>query len=235
MTQASGEIDPERARVAAAAAKEITSGMVLGLGTGRAAEAFLECLAAMMQDGLKIVGVPTSSRTAIRAKQLGIPLTDLDTHPVLDLTVDGADEIDPQLRLIKGGGGALLREKIVACASREMVVIADSAKRVKTLGKFPLPIEIVPFGVPSTLALLEKAFERAGVGGALVVRSGAGGPFVSDNGNHIVDVSLGRIPDPEKLAAEITPIPGVVEHGMFIGIAARAYIADADGLERLTL
>ena len=143
--------DAGRARAAAAAAGELVTGMVLGLGTGRTAEAFLERVAARIADGLDLVGVPTSRRTAEAAGRLGIPLTDLERHPALDLTVDGADEIDAKLRLIKGGGGALLREKIVAAASREMLVVADRSKYVARLGAFPLPIEIVPFGMAATI------------------------------------------------------------------------------------
>ncbi len=225
--------DAGRARAAAAAAGELVTGMVLGLGTGRTAEAFLERVAARIADGLDLVGVPTSRRTAEAAGRLGIPLTDLERHPALDLTVDGADEIDAKLRLIKGGGGALLREKIVAAASREMLVVADRSKYVARLGAFPLPIEIVPFGMAATIGHIEQVASAVGLAGRLEVRAAGERSFVTDNGNHIVDASFGGISDPERLATELARIPGVVEHGLFVNLATRAVIGDADGIEWL--
>ncbi|MHA1158029.1 MAG: ribose-5-phosphate isomerase RpiA [Alphaproteobacteria bacterium] len=225
--------EAKRARAGVEAAAEVADGMVLGLGTGRTAEAFMNALAARMAGGLAVVGVPTSQRTASFAERLGIPLSDLDTHPTLDLTVDGADEINARMMLIKGGGGALLREKIVASASAEMLVVVDGGKVVKELGAFPLPIEIIPFGARATIRHIEGALAQCGLSGALTVRQSGEGPFTTDSGNHIVDASLGRIPDPESLAAKLSPIPGVVEHGLFVHIASRAIIAGADGIERL--
>ncbi len=222
-----------RARVGAEAANAVTDGMVVGLGTGRTAEAFLAALTARVAAGLTITGIPTSQRTADLATRAGIPLTDLDRHPAPDLTIDGADEIDERLRLIKGGGGALLREKIVASASTEMLVIVDRGKVVDDLGAFPLPIEIVPFGAAATIRHIEAALTGCGLDGTLTLRRAGDGPFVTDSGHHILDASLGRIPDPESLAAALAPIPGVVEHGLFLNIATRALVADADGVTTL--
>ena len=227
--------DDERRRAAEAAVGEVRAGMRLGLGSGRTAEHFVRLLAARMrEERLDVVGVPTSERTARLAAAEGIPLTTLDADPVLDLTVDGADEIDPRLRLIKGGGGALLREKIVATASRRMIVVADAGKLVDTLGAFPLPIEVVPFGATPARLAIERTAGRLGLGGTIVQRMAGAAPFVTDAGNHILDVSFGRIDDPERLAQEIGAIPGVVEHGLFIGLATLAIVAGDGGVRRLT-
>jgi ribose 5-phosphate isomerase A len=215
--------DAERLRAAEAAIGEVRPGMKLGLGRGRTAEHFVRLLGVRVRAGLKVVGVPTSERTARLAGEEGVPITTLDADPVLDLTIDGADEIDPALRLIKGAGGALLREKIVAAASRRMVVIADAAKKVETLGRSPLPVEVIPFGAHPVRLALEKLLDRLGLSGQIVRRTAAGGaPFATDSGNHIFDLSLGRIPDPDRLAHEIDAVPGVVEHGLFIGMASAA-------------
>jgi ribose 5-phosphate isomerase A len=152
---------------------------------------------------------------------------------VLDLAVDGADEIDARLRLIKGGGGALLREKIVANAARRFIVIVDEAKYVETLGAFPLPVEAVAFGLAATVRAIEVALRQLGLDGSIIERQAAGKPYVTDNGNRILDLQLGRIPDPERLAAGLQSIPGVVEHGLFIGMASAAIIAGQGGLKRL--
>ena len=207
--------------------------MRLGLGTGSTARYFVDLVGAEVRKGLKIVGVPTSDATARQARELGIPLTTLDDTPELDLTVDGADEIDGALRLIKGGGGALLREKIVAASSRRMVVIADASKRVAQLGRFPLPIEIVPFGAATTILRIERATVALGLAGALTLRRRGGAVFVSDGGHYILDCAFGAIADPEALAQALAFIPGVVDYGLFIGMASAAIVAGPAGVEAL--
>lgn len=216
------------------AARQVRPGMRLGLGTGSTAEHFLRALAERVRDGLDIVGVPTSERTAALAGALSVPLTTLEKTPELDLCVDGADEIDPALRLIKGGGGALLREKIVAAAAGRMLVIADESKLVDILGRFPLPIEVVPFGVGATRRKIERLAVDLGLSGEIRLRPGAGGePFVTDGGHYILDASFGRIPDAEALADALSATPGVVEHGLFIGLASAAIIAGPNGVRTL--
>jgi ribose 5-phosphate isomerase A len=222
-----------RLRAAEAALGVVEPGMKLGLGSGRTAEHFVRLLGARVRAGLDVVGVPTSQRTAGLAQSEGIRLTTLDEHPALDLTVDGADEIDPRRRLIKGGGGALLREKIVASASARMLVVADEAKLVAVLGAFPLPIEIVTFGLGATVRAIEKTAARLGLSGPIRLRTEGDQPFVTDGGHVIVDASFGRIPDPDALAAALDAIPGVVEHGLFIGLASAAIIARGDRVDWL--
>ena len=209
----------------------VKPGMKLGLGSGSTAAKFIELLGKKVQGGLEVVGVPTSEDTRILAEKAGIPLTTLDENPELDLTIDGADEIDPNLSLIKGGGGALLREKIVAMASDKMVVVADHSKYVETLGRFPLPIEIVRFGMKATLTMIADAASDAGCDGGIVLRRLNGEYFVTDNGNYIVDCGFGDISEPESLADVLEMIPGVVEHGLFIGIADQAIIAGPGGVQ----
>lgn len=234
-------------RAAEVALRHVEGGMRLGLGTGSTAEEFVKLLGARVAQGLDVVGVPTSERTAALAGSLGIPLSTLDETPELDLTVDGADEIGPRLALVKGGGGALLREKIVAAASRRMIVIADQSKVVATLGAFPLPIEVVPFGLEATRrAIVARAAALALDGPVALRRAGAAapgpdgsaghadaGPYVTDGGHFILDASFRRIPDPEALARALAEIPGVVEHGLFIGLASLAVVARADGIDTL--
>ena len=221
-------------RLAAARALDLVQpGMRLGLGTGSTARHFVDLLGARVRDGLAIVGVPTSEATRAQAASLGIPLRTLDDLPELDLTVDGADEVDPQLCLIKGGGGAHLREKIVARASRRMVVIADDSKLVERLGRFPLPIEVVPFGVAVVRRAIAAALAASGCAGPLMLRTGADGPFVTDGGNWILDAQLGSIPDAAALAGALDGITGVVEHGLFIGLADAAILAADGGLRIL--
>ena len=187
-----------------------------------------------MRDGLAVICVPTSEATAAQARRLGIPLTTLDDTPFLDLTIDGADELDSELRLIKGGGGALLREKIVATASDRMIVIADSSKLVKTLGAYPLPIEVARFGVEATRNMISALAAEAGCDGGLTLRTGRDGqPFVTDGGNYIFDAALKSIPDPEALDALLKLIPGVVENGLFLGIAWKAIIAGPNGVTEI--
>lgn len=226
--------DELRRRAAEAALEEVRPGMKIGLGSGRTAEHFVRLLGARVRGGLDVVAVPTSQRTATLAEAETIALTTLDAEPTLDLVVDGADEIDPQLRLIKGGGGALLHEKIIATAARRMVVVGEAGKLVETLGAFPLPVEIVPFGATATRRAIERSAARIGLTGAMSPRQRGGQPFVSDSGNHILDISFGRIAEPDRLAAELNAIPGVVEHGLFIGLASVAIVAGPDGITRLS-
>jgi ribose 5-phosphate isomerase A len=219
-------MDELKRQAAARALDEVRDGMTLGLGTGSTAKHFVELLGERVAAGLSVVGVPTSEATRTLAQSCGISLTTLDEIDRLDLTVDGADEIDADLNLIKGGGGALLREKIVAAASDRMIVIADDSKWVAALGRFPLPVEVNPFGLAATRRALDHAFAKAGVSGRLVVRDGGNRhAFVTDGGHWIVDAHLGQIPDPPRLAALLNAIPGVVEHGLFIGLASAAILA----------
>jgi ribose 5-phosphate isomerase A len=225
------DMEALKRQAAARALEEVQGGMRVGLGTGSTAKHFVELLGERVQSGLKIVGVPTSEGTRRDAERHGIPLTTLDEVDSLDLTVDGADEIDHALRLIKGGGGALLREKIVASASTRMIVIADQSKWVETLGRFPLPVEVVPFGFAATERAIARAFAQCGVSGQMVLRRAKDGHvFVTDGGHWIVDAHLGRIIDAPRLADCLGGIPGVVEHGLFIGLASMAVLASAEGI-----
>jgi ribose 5-phosphate isomerase A len=227
-------LDALKREAAARAVALVRDGMKLGLGTGSTAKHFVDLLAARMKaENLSIVAVPTSEATRAQAASLGIPLSTLDETPELDLTVDGADEIDAALSLIKGGGGAHLREKIVALASKRMVVIADDTKAVATLGRFPLPLEVIPFGLAATQRNLTKAFAQAGVIGEMKLRIKDGAPFRTDSGNLILDAHLGVIPDPARLAAHLDAVTGLVEHGLFIGVASGAFLATATGIKTL--
>jgi len=222
--------DGLKRQAAARALDYVRDGMKLGLGTGSTAKHFVELLGEKVRSGLKVIGVPTSEATRADAIRCGIPLTTLDDIDRLDLTVDGADEIDHALCLIKGGGGALLREKIVATASDGMIVIADASKWVAVLGRFPLPIEVNPFGLAVTRRAIGEACARSGLAGELRVRQTPDGHvFVTDGGHWIVDAQLGQIADPPRLAALLNAIPGVVDHGLFIGIASVAILAGSDG------
>jgi ribose 5-phosphate isomerase A len=213
----------------------VCDGMWLGLGSGSTAAKFVEALGGRVAAGLKVLCVPTSEATRAQAERLGIPLTTLDETPHLHLTVDGADEIDGQLRLIKGGGGALLREKIVATASDQMVVIADHSKLVATLGQFPLPVEVVRFGLPATRRMVEAMAAQAGCVGEIRLREAKSDePFLTDQGNLILDCAFGRIPEPEVLAFALKRVPGVVEHGLFLGVADLAIIGSKAGVEVLS-
>jgi ribose 5-phosphate isomerase A len=226
--------DTWKRQAAERALQFVENGMTLGLGTGSTAARFVDLIGQQVKAGLKIKCVPTSEATHAQAKRLGIPLTTLDETPFLDLTVDGADEIDDQLRLIKGGGGALLREKIVATASQRMVVISDASKLVATLGKFPLPVEVVRFGLAATRNMVEVLASDAGCQGTIKLRLGADGqPFTTDGGNVILDCAFGQIADPEALEDALKLIPGVVESGLFLGIADVAVIAGPDGVKVL--
>ena len=209
----------------------VRPGMRLGLGTGSTAALFVDALGAAVKNGLSVIGVPTSEATRRQAEALGIPLTTLDECPELDLTVDGADELDASLNLIKGGGGALLREKIVAASSRRMLVIADATKRVAQLGAFPLPVEVVPFGLESTKIRMQRACVALGLSGSVELRRRTGEIFVTDGGHYILDCAFAVIPDPATLAATLSATPGVVDHGLFIGLATTAIVAGATGVE----
>ena len=225
------DIDAQKRAAAARAIEFVHAGMRIGLGTGSTARHFTELLAERVRAGLDVVAVATSEATRRDAERLGVPLTSLDETPELDLTVDGADEIAPDLSLIKGGGGALLREKIVACASARMIVIADESKCVPVLGRFPLPVEVVPFGLAATRRAVEAAASACGCAGPALLRRGEDGhAFVTDGGHWILDAALERISDPKALADRLAAIAGVVEHGLFIGLAQAAVLAGADGV-----
>src|SRR5579872_478958 len=221
--------DAAKRRAAAAALKFVTPGMRLGLGTGSTTSHFIDLLGEKVAEGLMVIGVASSERTRARAESLAIPLADFETFSELDLTVDGADEFDPQLRLMKGGGGALWREKIVAAASKRMIVIVDSSKAVARLGRFPLPVEISRFGCEATRATIRRAAAECGCSGEILFRKDtAGHPVLSDGGNYLLDCAFGVIPAPERLAERLLAIPGVVEHGLFIGLATAVISAGPD-------
>jgi ribose 5-phosphate isomerase A len=222
----------ELKRLAAARAlDEVRDGMKLGLGTGSTARHFVDLLGEKVRAGLNVVGVPTSEATRAQAEACGIALTTLDEIDRLDLTVDGADEIDPALNLIKGAGGALLREKIVASASDRMIVIADDSKWVEVLGRFPLPVEVIPFGLAATRRGMANVFAESGLSGEMVLRKGRDGHvFVTDGGHWIIDAHLGRIGDAPRLAGLLGAIPGVVEHGLFTKLASMAVLAGGQGI-----
>jgi len=229
----SGELSPiDKAKFVAAkrAVDYVEDGMRVGLGTGSTAAWMVRCLGEMVrEDGLRVTGVPTSAATARQAEALGIPLTTLDETPWLDLTIDGADEIGPGLALVKGGGGALLREKIVAAASGRMLVIADASKRVGRLGAFPLPVEIVRFGARSIAERVRGAIAALGLPDGMRLRMAGEAPFVTDEGHHILDLSLAEIPDPDALDATLSRLPGVVETGLFLDLASEAIVGHPDG------
>jgi ribose 5-phosphate isomerase A len=225
------DLDAQKRAAAARALEFVRPGMRLGLGTGSTAKHFVELLAERVRNGLDVIAVPTSEATRSDAERLGVPLATLDQTPRLDLTVDGADEIDPDLSLIKGGGGALLREKIVASSSARMIVIADESKWVATLGRYPLPIEVVPFGLAAIRQAIEAAAAAAGCAGPVGIRRAKDGhAFVTDGGHWILDAAFERIPAPKSLADRLDSIAGVVEHGLFIALAHTAVIAGANGV-----
>jgi len=217
--------DAEKQAAARAAVQLVESGSVVGLGSGSTATFAIQFLAERVRGGLKIVGIPTSQNTKHLAEQLGIPLTTLEENPNIDVDIDGADEIDPHLNLIKGGGGALLREKVIASASKRFVVVAESVKLVPHLGKFPLPVEVIPFAEP----LIQRRIEV--LGAKVSLRKYAyGNPYVTDEGHHILDCNFGEISDPPALNANLHEIPGVVEHGLFIGLAETAFVGKDGGV-----
>lgn len=206
----------------------VHDGQIVGLGTGSTATIAVMLLGERVKQGLKIQGIPTSKRTAELAKSLGIPLVTLEQYQTIDVTIDGADEVDPKLELIKGGGGALLREKIIASATRQMVVVGDASKQVAMLGKFPLPVEIVPFAEP----LVAKKISELGATVKLR-RDADGNPYVTDEGHHILDCVFGKISNPPDLARILNAMPGVMEHGLFINLASVALIATDAGVKEL--
>lgn len=221
-------IDSLKRRAAEAAVELIEPGMVLGLGAGSTALKAIECIGERLADGRlrNVVGIPCSAQVAADAQRLGVPLASLDDHPVIDLTIDGADEVDPQLRVIKGGGGALLREKIVAQASRREIIIVDEGKLSDRLGtKWALPVEVIPFGWRTHLDFFAE------LGATVSVRSGDRNVwFRTDSGNLILDCNFGPMADPEGLAAALKGRAGIVEHGLFIGLVSRVVVAGADGV-----
>jgi len=212
-------LDQEKQLAARAAVQLVESGNIVGLGSGSTATYAIRFLAERVREGLKIVGIPTSQKTKQLAEQLGIPLATLEKQPQIDIDIDGADEIDPQLNLIKGGGGALLREKVVASASRRFLVIAESTKQVAHLGKFPLPVEVIPFAESVNQTRIEALGAQVSLR-----RYPYGNPYTTDEGHHILDCNFGEIADPASLAQKLRSIPGVVEHGLFIGMAEMAFV-----------
>jgi ribose 5-phosphate isomerase A len=230
--------DLAKLNAAQAALEYIKDGMVVGLGTGSTSAHFVRLLGERVRAGLRVKGVPTSEATRHLAEQAGVPLSDISQVTALDVDVDGADEIDPAFRLIKGGGGALLREKIVAAASGKMVVIADESKWVETLGAFPLPVEVSRFGFHLTQARVAQALRATGCGGeevVLRVSGKANEPVVTDGGNYVLDAHAKRIPDAPMLADALKRIAGVVEHGLFIGLAHVVILGQAKGALTRTL
>ncbi len=205
--------DQEKEAAARAGLRFVNDGDIVGLGSGSTAECAIRLLGERLKSGLRIRGIPTSVRSKELAANLGIPLTTLDDYQQIDVTIDGADEFDPELRLIKGGGGALLREKIIASASKKVVIVADSSKQVQVLGKFPVPVEVIPFAQ----ALI--ANKITALGASVTLRQYVyENPFVTDEGHHILDCRFGQIPDPHTLAHILSDMPGVVEHGLFINM-----------------
>ncbi len=223
--------DDQKKAAALAALDYVKPGMKIGLGTGSTANHFVRALGDKAKAGLDVQCVATSKATFELAKGLGLKIVTLEQHPHLDLTVDGTDEFDAKFQLIKGGGGALLIEKIVATSSRFMIVIADQSKQVETLGKFPLPVEVVPFGVNATAWKIERALRICNLKGKLTMRLKDGKPFVTDSGNAIIDVAVGAIPEADRLGNLLSSTPGVVDHGLFISICGIILMGTNDGVK----
>ena len=218
--------EAEKEAAARASLQYVQDGQVVGLGTGYTATIAIRLLAEQVRAGLKIRGIPTSKASHDLAQQLGIPVITFEDAREINVTIDGADEFDPQLNLIKGGGGALLREKIVASATKIQVIVTDSSKQVSVLGKFPLPVEVIKFAEPPIAKKISKM-------GARVIRrqDATGKPYITDEGNHILDCHFGQIPDPAALGRTLSDMPGVVEHGLFIGMASLVLMAKAGKVE----
>jgi len=217
-------------RVALEVVKHVEDGFVVGLGSGSTAAYVIQEIGRLIrQDGLRVLGVPSSSQAMLLAVRSGIPITTLDEHPSLDLAIDGADEVDKKLDMIKGGGGALTREKIVASAAKQVVIVVDETKLVEKLGSFKVPVEVLPFSLATATAGITK------LGGKPLLREGKGkvGAVVTDNGNYIIDVDFGPIADAEELNQRLKLIPGVIETGLFIGIADIVYLGKKDGIVKL--
>ncbi|MGH9499860.1 MAG: ribose-5-phosphate isomerase RpiA [Terriglobales bacterium] len=220
--------DHEKEAAARASVRFVQDGNIVGLGTGSTAAHAVRLLGERVHAGLKIRGIPTSVQTRSLAVAAGVPLTTLDEFQQIDVTIDGTDEFDPHLNLIKGGGGALLREKIIASASKQVIIIADSSKQVATLGRFPLPVEVITFAesvIAKKLAALGASVQRR--------QSADGKPYITDEGHHILDCHFGQIPDPPALARILSDMPGIVEHGLFIGLASVVLIANGDEVREL--
>lgn len=225
--------DEQKKAAAMAALEYVKAGSKVGLGTGSTANHFITALAEKVRGGFDVECVATSRASFQLASSLGLKMTTLEKQAHLDVTVDGADEFDGNFQLIKGGGGALLVEKIVATSSRYMVVIADQSKKVNALGKFPLPVEVVPFGVNATAWKIERALKICDLKGKMQLRLKDGKPFVTDSGNAIIDVTIGHIPEPRRLDNLIKSIPGVVDHGLFIDICGIIMMGTDDGVQTL--
>jgi ribose 5-phosphate isomerase A len=220
--------DQEKEAAARASLRFVKDGQIVGLGTGSTAAYFIQLLGEQVKNGLRIRGIPSSERSRQQAASLGIPLTTLDECQQIDVTVDGADEVDPQLRMIKGGGGALLREKIVASATKQLVIVADATKSVPVLGRFPLPVEVIKFAQ----AVVMKKIEA--LGAEVGLRCGGDGkPYLTDENNHILDCRFGQIPDADRLARQLSDMPGVVEHGLFIDMASVVLVANGNEIVEL--
>lgn len=220
--------DQEKEAAARASLRFVRDGQIVGLGTGSTAAYFIQLLGDAVKNGLRVRGIPSSVRSREQAASLGIPLTTLDECQEIDVTVDGADEVDPELRLIKGGGGALLREKIVASATKQLVIVADATKRVPMLGRFPLPVEVIKFAQ----AVVVKKIEALGAK-VSVRREAEGRPYLTDENNHILDCRFEQISDADRLARQLSDMPGVVEHGLFIGMASVVLVANGSEIVEL--
>ena len=226
-------MDQQAAKLAAAqhALRFVTPGMTVGLGSGSTASLFIQLLGEQVKQGLEIRGIASSDASEQLARSLGIPITDFEHHPSIDVAIDGADEVGPHMALIKGGGGKLLREKIVASASKRFIIVADDSKLVPQLGAFPLPIEVIRMAVP----LVDARLRDLGFTPTIRRARDGSGNYITDEGNLLLDCSSSGIVDPEETAAEIRSIVGVVEHGLFLGMAERALIAGEDGVRDLTV
>ncbi len=231
MTDQLSPVDRAKYAAAVCGADMVENGMRVGLGTGSTAAWMVRRLGhRVREEGLRMTGVPTSARTAELARQVGIEVVSLDDARWLDMTIDGADEFDPDLALIKGGGGALLQEKIVATASDQMIVITDAAKEVHHLGAFPLPVEVIPFGWRASKSLVEEVLATLDVMGTRSsLRMDGDRPYITDEGNYILDLALGRIGNARQLSLVLNQVPGVVENGLFIDICDMVLIGHPDG------